>query len=200
MPLVLAACSWTPQWDCGLDPWSTGRWWSPQLPSSPLDPPLCQCRRPTRTASINPVVFISHQLTQWSSSHCVTGELWWRQLTYLQMCSDLGQRGSGDETQVSGAWRWMLCFGFKLLPQLVKVELLLAEPQGFTTPLKQHRQSSRPKPAIQGLLTWLITSCIPWKWWPPCPGLCCRSWWCPAHSSQLEPNDPNGSLLLGSLF
>lgn len=58
-PLKLAACSWTPQWDCGLDPWSTGRWWSPQLQSSPLDPPLSQCHRPTTTALMNRLILIS---------------------------------------------------------------------------------------------------------------------------------------------
>lgn len=33
----------------------------------------------------------------------VTWEMWWQQVRYLQMCGYLGQRGSGDETQVSGA-------------------------------------------------------------------------------------------------
>lgn len=62
--------------------------------------------------------------------------MWQRQVRYLQMCGYLGQRGSGDETQVSGTWSWILCFGLKLLPQLVKVELLLAESLSFTISLE----------------------------------------------------------------
>lgn len=62
--------------------------------------------------------------------------MWQRQFRYLQMCGYLGQRGSGDKTQVSGTWSWILCFGLKLLPQLVKVELLLAESQSFTISLE----------------------------------------------------------------
>lgn len=128
-PLKLTACSWTPQWDCGPDPWSTGRWWSPQHQSSPLDPPLCQCHRPTTTASMKRLVLISQ---------CRTRNVV-RKVRYLQMCGYLGQRSPGDETQVSGAWSWMLCFGLKLLPQLVKVELLLAESQSFPIPLENTR-------------------------------------------------------------
>lgn len=56
-------------------------------------------------------------------------------MKYHQMCSYCGQRGFGDEAQVCRAWGWMLGFGLKLMSQLVKVKLLLAEPQSLTISL-----------------------------------------------------------------
>lgn len=41
---------------------------------------------------------------------------------------------------------------------------------------------------------------IPWRWRPPCQGQKCKSWWCPAHFSQLKPDGPNGSLPLDMSF
>lgn len=45
-PLMLTGYSLTLRWDCGLDLWSKERWWSPQLRSSPLVPPLSRPHRP----------------------------------------------------------------------------------------------------------------------------------------------------------
>lgn len=62
---------------------------------------------------------------------------------YLEMCSDRGQRGFGDETKVCRARSRVSRFRFKLFTQLVEIELLLAEPQSLTIPLDTTGRPSR---------------------------------------------------------
>ena len=144
---MLAGYSLTLQWDCCLDLWSTGRWLSPQLQSSPLDPPQSGLHRPaeekrqqTDTEHDNPNMDknIHIKLAGFKRITLKIKMLNSREQKrhkYLQMSSYCSQRGFGDETQVCRAWGWMLGFRLKLLAQLVKVKLLFPKPQSFTVSL-----------------------------------------------------------------
>lgn len=57
-------------------------------------------------------------------------------VSHLKVGSDGGQRGFGNEAQVSRSRCRGFGFGLKLLPSLMQVEFLLSETQSFTVALK----------------------------------------------------------------
>lgn len=92
----------TLQWDCGLDPWSTERWWPPQLRSSPLDPPLSPRCTPAEETTKAFQCHLNKKISKWSRKKTYKIEQWsgQRVASYRIKIDTSKSRNSGEN------WRY----------------------------------------------------------------------------------------------